>query len=646
MRSPNADRSESGLPFDRGSRCVVPIGPHPSTLRNFGWLRKFGRSTLLAQCLQGLLGRCPWPISLLAEQPVAPAVETIACDCGVRLLTSSGDNWLRSVALAALVENPQRVLLVHGLLGLELLPGEIFQSLIDNHIESEAHFTLCGDLPAPLYAAVCEPQALALFASLPDGVTLNEQPFLILNKLAGFAPKLNELESFKLLRVRLLPSLGIDPKSVPQRIPDTTAADLGRIEASLGCKDPARQDSVLSALRSSLIAAWETESRNTTWPKPASRNCNLTLLFASSPSAFSGAEQALVSTIRSLRGQADIHCLIGQEGLFSIRAHAEGATVHCPHRDFSMPTVPNFLLTGAILNAVSPQLVHCNAFVGTPLLAQARSNKVAILQWARLANPGGMLDHYLAADIVTAVSQFVRNRLIEHMVNPAKIRVLYDGVDPNEFTPPDEPQRLAARQEFGLTKDDFVILCPARFVAYKRHDVLLRGFAEALKISRHLLLLLAGEAEAGDQRTLPSILSLISHLEISDRVLFSGFRDDTKPLFSAADAVALCSDCEPLGCAVLESMAMARPLILSNSGGFPEMVEDGWSGLLFEAGDAQELARRFLLLSKSPNLAFRLGENARKTALEKFSLAAHVRALNDIYEEAIDQASCSRRLPC
>jgi glycosyltransferase involved in cell wall biosynthesis len=83
-------------------------------------------------------------------------------------------------------------------------------------------------------------------------------------------------------------------------------------------------------------------------------------------------------------------------------------------------------------------------------------------------------------------------------------------------------------------------------------------------------------------------------------------------------------------------MSMALPLILSNSGGFPEMVTHGYEGLLFPAGDADALAAEIVSIARDRSLSSQLGFAARQTAIRRFSLKAHAHALEAVYAEAIE----------
>lgn len=82
---------------------------------------------------------------------------------------------------------------------------------------------------------------------------------------------------------------------------------------------------------------------------------------------------------------------------------------------------------------------------------------------------------------------------------------------------------------------------------------------------------------------------------------------------------------------VLEAMAMGKPVVASRLGGLPELVEHGVTGLLFEPGDTEGLARCMARLSGDATLRRTMGEAARQRAENKFSLARHCRELLNIY---------------
>ncbi len=86
---------------------------------------------------------------------------------------------------------------------------------------------------------------------------------------------------------------------------------------------------------------------------------------------------------------------------------------------------------------------------------------------------------------------------------------------------------------------------------------------------------------------------------------------------------------------IIEAMTMARPIIAPDHGGATEMIEDGVTGLLFKAGDAQSLAEKIALLHDDPALGETLGLAARQHALKTFAVAEHVTQVQNVYEQLL-----------
>lgn len=128
-------------------------------------------------------------------------------------------------------------------------------------------------------------------------------------------------------------------------------------------------------------------------------------------------------------------------------------------------------------------------------------------------------------------------------------------------------------------------------------------------------------------------MAMIRAHGIESRVLVLGFQPDVLSLEKAADVVVLCSEREPLGTVVLEAMALGKAVIVAASGGLPEMIEGGISGLHCLPGDPASLRDQLWKILRNRDLAASLGDRARATAVQRFALGAHGDALLAIYDE-------------
>ena len=130
---------------------------------------------------------------------------------------------------------------------------------------------------------------------------------------------------------------------------------------------------------------------------------------------------------------------------------------------------------------------------------------------------------------------------------------------------------------------------------------------------------------------------LAAELGLAGRVHFLGPRDDVPDLLSALDIFVLPSHSEGVSLALLEAMAASLPVIATRVGGLPEVVTDGENGLLIPPQDPEALATALERLLADPDLAQKLGGNARKQVEANFSLERLGREINEIYGELIEK---------
>jgi glycosyltransferase involved in cell wall biosynthesis len=117
------------------------------------------------------------------------------------------------------------------------------------------------------------------------------------------------------------------------------------------------------------------------------------------------------------------------------------------------------------------------------------------------------------------------------------------------------------------------------------------------------------------------------------KVLFTGLRDDVPAVTAALDIAVLPSYREAQGLALLEAMALRRPVVATNVGGVPEMVQDGVTGLLVPPRDAQALGRAIARLLTDHPLADMVARAGHDFVHANFSLDEMVRAISAIYDE-------------
>jgi len=223
------------------------------------------------------------------------------------------------------------------------------------------------------------------------------------------------------------------------------------------------------------------------------------------------------------------------------------------------------------------------------------------------------------ADRIIAISEVIKKELIDLLqVDPEKIIIVYNGIDTNEFRPAEREKIEQKQKELGIYKDSVIIGTVARLASEKGIDILIRAAKEVIKFIPRAKFLIIGEGP--ERRKLEKLTRILG---CEKNIYFLGYRYDVKDLISVFDVFVLPSVTrESFGIVVIEAMAEEVPVVASRLGGIPEIIEDGKNGFLFSPGDSTELARIITDLARDSQKMKVIGENGRRSVLEKFSLEA------------------------
>jgi glycosyltransferase involved in cell wall biosynthesis len=203
--------------------------------------------------------------------------------------------------------------------------------------------------------------------------------------------------------------------------------------------------------------------------------------------------------------------------------------------------------------------------------------------------------------------------------------VVYNGIDVNYFSERLQPERIAeVRRSLRIDPGDYVIgLCSA-LRPEKAHGDLLRSVVLMRERGVRAVALFIGD---GPER--PVIESLIDELGIRDQVRITGIQQDVRPFVACCDVMTLASrSVETFSLAALESMALRKPLVMSDIGGASEQVIHGENGFLFEAGNIEDLAQHLTAL-RSEALRVRMGAASAERVRRLFTVEQMARGFSD-----------------
>jgi glycosyltransferase involved in cell wall biosynthesis len=228
-------------------------------------------------------------------------------------------------------------------------------------------------------------------------------------------------------------------------------------------------------------------------------------------------------------------------------------------------------------------------------------------------------------DAVFAVSEDLKRHLVAEGFSAQAVRVVHNGI---AFGPlPTTDRRADARRSLGVPDGTLVIATVGRLDPVKDIGALIRAIpALADKVS--VLLMVIGD---GPERT--SLERLAEECHVAPYVRFFGHRDDARELLVGCDVYANSSISEGVSLTILEAMAAGLPIVATNVGGTPEVVDTA-SGRLVPQRDSGTLSRTLLELAAQPMLRHQLGRAARLRVEARFTLERMVREYRDAYNEA------------
>jgi glycosyltransferase involved in cell wall biosynthesis len=265
---------------------------------------------------------------------------------------------------------------------------------------------------------------------------------------------------------------------------------------------------------------------------------------------------------------------------------------------------------------------------GTPaVLATVHSSRVRSTEdAAALASLSEQVDRLIVPSQAIAAKILREGRRTPYTVIP-------NGIDLSRFAVPAPPCTL--RDEYSIPCEEALVGVVARLEPEKGHRYLIEAFPAVLERAPRTWLAIVGEGSLADAlRAQAATLGSPAR----DRIIFTGGRDDISALTADLDVAVLPSLREAQGISILEAMARRKPVVASAVGGIPEVLTDGVDGLLVPPQNSPALAEAIGRLAKSPSLRERIGEAGYRTVVERFSIDAMVRQIQELYDEELVRA--------
>ncbi len=234
-----------------------------------------------------------------------------------------------------------------------------------------------------------------------------------------------------------------------------------------------------------------------------------------------------------------------------------------------------------------------------------------------------------------AISNQVKEHLAsEFRVNRENIYLVHNGIDLSKFKEYKIDEINDLKKEIGLGNKYFVAGTAARFSSVKGLEYFIRSMPEVLRTRKDIVFLLIGYG-----REELKLRQLAKVLKVEDRVKFFNPTRRTQEYLCVMDIFVMPSIQEGLGISILEAQAQKIPVIASNVGGIPDIIEDRITGILVEPKDESAISKAILELLEDRNLYSIIKNGAYNKIVKEFSLEKMIVDTEKVYKEELQWLS-------
>lgn len=286
----------------------------------------------------------------------------------------------------------------------------------------------------------------------------------------------------------------------------------------------------------------------------------------------------------------------------------------------------------------SPDVIHCNSATTKYTFIAALSAKILKIPFIwhnRVTENAGFKEKLIAklATKIVVISDAVKEKFNKYQKKVVKV---YNAVDIEKYKPNLDVEYLY--KEFNLSKNDKIIGIFSRLDWWKGHKLAIDAFKLLCGEIKNVKLLIIGEGPYKKE-----IVEYAKKSNIFEKTLFLGFRKDIPQLMNLCDIVLNPSvEPEAFGRTIIEAMACGKVVIATNIGGQKEIIKHKYNGFLVSL-NPQEIVDIIKKILTDPLLSFKISQNARLTAENKFSIKNHIIEIENLYKNCYNEKNWYRR---
>lgn len=229
------------------------------------------------------------------------------------------------------------------------------------------------------------------------------------------------------------------------------------------------------------------------------------------------------------------------------------------------------------------------------------------------------------ANAIICVSEAVKQSLIKEGISDKKLVTVLNGVDTGYFKPTDERD---IRKELGVEKDDILLTTVSRFQKIKGHDFLI----DVINELKNNYMIKFKSLLVGDGEEMENIREKVKKLDLDDKVIFAGYREDIPRILTASDVYISPSENEAISFSIMEALACEVPVAATEVGGVPEIMNKGKCGVMSYYGDEKRFAKAVFDLYNNKQEYEEMKRNSRSLIEQNFSLNNMIYETYNLYE--------------
>jgi glycosyltransferase involved in cell wall biosynthesis len=215
-----------------------------------------------------------------------------------------------------------------------------------------------------------------------------------------------------------------------------------------------------------------------------------------------------------------------------------------------------------------------------------------------------------------------------------KVQVVYNGTDIEKFSP--QTDGTLIRMEFDIAENELVVGMVGRLTEWKGQREFIKASFLVAKEMERVKFMIVGGTTFSSAAYFEELKQLVHELRLSDKVIFTGFRNDIPNLIAAMDICVLPSVLpDPCPLTLFDYMASGKPVVASHLGGPSEIIEHGKDGFLVDPEETENIANIVIELLRDKSLRNKIAESARKKIVEQFSIEKFGSEFQRIYCEVL-----------